>query len=100
MDDFQDVIDLAKAAKGVPVFRNGMVALADKNVVVVTVQWRVDETLLLTHGSIPLTPPEYLLWLVDGKPVAQDEIPAELAQNMWHMVAAATKRAVPWLRGE
>jgi len=98
MDDFQDLLSLAKSAKGVPVFRDGWVALADQNIAVVTAQWRVDETLLLTHGSVLLTPPEYLLWLVDGKPVAQDKIPPDLAQNMWHMIAAATKRAVPWLR--
>jgi len=97
MDGFQDLIDLAKSAKGVPVFRDGWVALADQNVVVVAEQWRVDETILLAHGSVPLVPPDFLTWLVDGKPVAQGKIPADLAQSMWHMVVAATKRAVPWL---
>jgi len=98
MDDFQDLIDLAKSAKGVPAFRDGWVALADQNVVVVAEQWRVDETIILAHGSVPLTPPDWLMWLVDGKPIAQDKIPPEQAQNMWHAIVAATKRAVPWLR--
>ena len=98
MNGFQDLLSLAKSAKGVPVFRDGWVALADQSVVVIAEQWRVDETILLAHGSVPLTLPDFLMWFVDGKPVAQDKIPPDLAQNMWHVIVAATKRTVPWLR--
>ena len=92
MDDFQDLLSLTKTANGVPVFRDGWVALADQNVVVVAEQWRVNETILLSHSSVPLIPPDWLTWLVDGKPATQDKIPPALVQNMWQKIYAAARR--------
>ena len=92
MDGFQDLLSLANAANGVPVFRDGWVALADQNIVVVAEQWRVNDTILLSHGSVPLVLPDWLTWLADGKPVTQDKIPPELAQTMWQRIYAAARR--------
>ena len=93
-------MDLAKQAKGTPVIADGWVALSDQNVTVLAPEEQVVASILLSRGSVPLIPPDWLMWFLNDKPVLGGQIPQTLAQAMWMMIIKAVKRAKPWLGGE
>ena len=100
MAGLSEIMDLAKSAKGTPVIADGWVAIADQNVTVLAPEEQVVAAILVARGSVPLIPPDWLLWFVGNKPALGGEIPETLAQAMWEMVIKAVKRVKPWLGGE